>query len=356
MRTRPPRLAEWLLQQLLDAESREAVAGDLEEEYQTCRARGSALRAAVRYWAQAARSVVSCRLTGRRRAESRRMDYEAGGRASVRDMLRPALRQFKDQPLYTTACAGTLALAVAAACTSFAVVKRAFLDPLPYANDETLVSVLTMMDGSTSAVSAHVLRELGELDGPLAHYAPIRPAAVAYSGPDSTESLGANLVTTDYFAVLGVQPATGRIWTEGERDAIVVSWGFWQRALSGDANVLGRSITVNGATRTITGILGSDFVPPYWATNDLWMPLDTAALLADPARGRRTLTIVARRAAGASRADVDAFLTAFPRRRSSGIRRCTGASSGWLCRCGRNSLAPRGLRSSASQLRRHSSC
>jgi predicted permease len=226
-------------------------------------------------------------------------------------MLRPALRQFRDQPLYTLACAGTLALAVAAACTSFAVVKRAFLDPLPYANDEALVSVLTMVEGSTSAVSAHVLRELRELHGPLAHYAPIRPAAAAYRGPESTDSVGANLVTTGYFEVLGVQPAVGRIWTEGERDAIVVSWGFWQRALSGDADVLGRSITVDGAARTIVGILGSDFVPPYWAANDVWMPLDMPALLADAARARRTLTIVARRADGASQADVDAFLAVF---------------------------------------------
>jgi putative ABC transport system permease protein len=310
MTTRPPRLAEWLLARLLDDASREAVSGDLEEEYRR-RARRSVAGARLWYCSHAVRSVISCRLTSQRRLAMRRMDFEAGSGATLRDLLRPAFRQFKDQPLYTLACAGTLALAVAAASTSLAVVKRAFLDPLPYARDESLVSVLTLTEGSTSAVSAHILREMRDANGPLSDYAPIRPASAAYSGADSTENVLSNLVTTDYFTMLGVQPSLGRLWSDGERDAVVVSRAFWQRALGSDANAVGQSITIDGTPRTITGVLADNFVPPYWATADLWMPLDVSVLLADPARGRRTLTVLARRAEGASQADVDAFLSLF---------------------------------------------
>ena len=55
--------------------------------------------------------------------------------------------------------------------------------------------------------------------------------------------------------------------------------------------------------------MGAGFVGPYWPRNDVWLPLDMTPLLADPSRGRRTLTIVARRTAPQS--EVDAFLAVF---------------------------------------------
>ena len=69
-------------------------------------------------------------------------------------LLPRALRQFHREPLYAFASAGTLALAVAAAVTSFAVVKPALFDPLPYRGGHELVSILTQSAGGTSAVSA----------------------------------------------------------------------------------------------------------------------------------------------------------------------------------------------------------
>jgi predicted permease len=227
------------------------------------------------------------------------------------ETFRFSLRQFRQEPIYTLACATTLALAVACGTASFAVVKRAFFDPLPYAHDATLVSLFTSADGDTSPVSAHVLDDLRNSRSPLSDFVSMRPYGVTYQGDSSTEQLPGILVSASFFNTLGVAPALGQGWADGDRDTIVVSWSFWQRALSGSADAIGRRITLDGVDRTIVGIMPQGFVAPWWAATDVLMPLDMAALLNDPARGRRPLSVIARRSASATPAQVDAFLELF---------------------------------------------
>lgn len=112
---RPPRIAERLLQALLDEPSREPVLGDLHEGYDALRGRSGAAAATRWYWRQVMRSLIACRITGRRQLQSHRYDFDPSASFSVRDLLRPAFRQFRDQPLYALASTGTLALAVGVA-------------------------------------------------------------------------------------------------------------------------------------------------------------------------------------------------------------------------------------------------
>lgn len=303
-------MTDWLLQRLLDDASREAVIGDLHEGYAAVRRRRGALAASWWYHAQAARSIVTCRLTGRRQGDAHRYDFDSVASATLRDLLRPAVRQFRDKPLYALACTGTLALAVGAACVSLAVVKRAFVDPLPYRHADELVSLLTVADGRTSAVSPHVLEDLRASESPLIEFAPIQPAGLAFATANGTDNVIANYVSSEYFSLLGLTPALGRVWTALERDAVVVSAAFWRDKLGGDPQAVGRSITVDGRARTVVGVLPADFVVPYFLPTDIWAPLDMAALLAD-VRGRRTLTILARRSPRASQDDVNAYMTLF---------------------------------------------
>lgn len=308
--TRPPRPIEWLLQRLLDDASREAVIGDLHEQFvSTARDRG-ATAATWWYAVEAARSLLSCRITGRRREPGRRYDFEASSGLSLRDLLRQAFRQFRDQPLYALASSGTLALAVGAACVSLAIVKQALIDPLPYRDGARLISLLTRVDGATSAVSAHVFEELRASGGPLTELAAIRPTGAAYATADGTESVSISFVDAQYFSLLGVTPALGRMWSAQEPDAVLVSDQFWRERLSANAAAVGSSISVDGRLRRVVGVLPADFVPPYFTTTRLWAPIDMPTLLAD-IRTRRTLTVLGARAPGASAADVDAFLALF---------------------------------------------
>jgi putative ABC transport system permease protein len=306
----PPRAAALLLRILLDDRSRDAVSGDLHEGYHAISQTRGVAAARRWYWMQSARSVIACRITGRRLHESRRYDYEPVARASVRDLVRPALRQFRDQPLYTLAAAGTLALAVAVACVSFTLVRRGFIDPLPYRSGHELVSLLTSVNGMVSAVSPHVLEDLRASNPPLSEFAAIRPTGAAYLAQDATENIGISFVTTDYFTLLGVSPALGRLWTSQEPNSIVVSATFWRERLASAGDVIGRSIVVDGRPRTIVGVMPRGFVPPYFTTTDAWAPLDMTALLGN-IRGQRTLTVLARRAPGTSAQDLDTYLALF---------------------------------------------
>lgn len=309
---RPPRLAEWLLQRLLDNRSRDAVLGDLHEGYHAIRQSRGAAAARKWYWRNATSSAIACRVTGTRVHESRRYDFDSAARVSVRDLLRPAVRQFRDQPLYTGVSAGTLALAIGVACVSLTLVRHAFIDPLPYRAGEELVSLLTVVDGNNSAVSPHVVEDLRASNPPLTEFAVIRPFGGAYASQEATESLNLQAVTEDYFGLLGVSPSLGRIWTAQEADSAVVSDAFWRDQLAQDPRVIGSAITIDGRPRTIVGVMPAAFMPPYFSSTAAWVPIDMAALLSD-IRSRRTLTVLARRAPHATARDVDTFLAVFSR-------------------------------------------
>jgi putative ABC transport system permease protein len=321
----PPRLAERLLQALLDERSRDAVAGDLHEGYLAVRQQRGAAAAARWYLIQAARSVIACRITGRRQPDTRRYDFDAAGAVSLRDLLRPSFRQFRDRPLYAIASCGTLALAVGVACVSFTVVRRAFIDPLPYRDGHELLSLLTVVDGSSSAVSPHVVEDLRAAESPLIEIAGIRPYGGTYTTHDSTLNVGLSAVDAGYFSLLGVSPAIGRLWRPDEPDSIVLSALFWREQLGGAADVIGRSIVIDARQRAIVGVMPDDFVPPYFTRTDAWLPIDTAALLKD-IRARRTLTVLARRAAGTSQQEVDAYLSVFSKQEQERFREHLGQS------------------------------
>lgn len=308
----PPRMPDRLLQALLDDESLEAVSGDLHEGFLEVHDRRGAAAARRWYWRNAVRSIITCRITGHRSRGSRRFDFDDTGRISLRDLLRPSLRQFKDRPLYAVASSGTLALAIGVACASLTLVKSAFIDPLPYRDGHEIVSLLTVVNGATSPVSTHIFEELRASGSPLIQLTAARPYGATYSTGEATFNAGVSQVNLDYFALLGVTPSLGRVWTPGEPDAVVLSARFWREYLGGSPDAIGRSLVLDGRARTVVGVMPADFVPPYFTRSEAWLPIDMATLLAD-IRTRRPLTVLARRAPSASQQDVDAFLSVFSR-------------------------------------------
>ncbi len=145
---------------------------------------------------------------------------------------------------------------------------------------------------------------------PLVQFAPIRPSGAAYSSKDATETINITAVDADYFAMLGVSPSLGRIWSPQEPNAVVISGAFWRDKLGQDSNVVGSAIVIDGRPRTIVGVMPQGFVPPYFVATAAWTPIDMVTLLAD-IRTRRTLTLLARRAPDASPGDLDAYLELF---------------------------------------------
>ena len=178
--------------------------------------------------------------------------------------VRQAFRAFTKQPLYAYSVAATLALAVAAAAATTAVVKRAFFDPLPYKDPGQLVSVLTMIDGQGWAVSAPVLEDLRTAGTPIAEYGPVDPEGFTFSDGQSSEVVPGAYTSPSFFSTIGVYPAMGQVWREGDRQSVVVSWKFWQEQLAGGADILNRPIRLNGVDHTVVGVMPESFVAPYF--------------------------------------------------------------------------------------------
>jgi putative ABC transport system permease protein len=284
----PPALAVRLLRWCVSAAAFETVAGDLDEEF----GRG---RSTAWYWLQTLKSIAA---------------FWTGRLPAAVDVLAASFRQLRRQKLYVAGAAGTLALAVATALASAVVVKRAFIDALPYPHADRLEILTT--DGFPS-LSVHVYREMLERPSPYDAFAAIRGATLTLSTNESTTTVTGSQVTREYFEIAGIRPAHGEFWQSPSESAVVVSWAFFQRELHADPAAVGRPIIFDGTPRTVVAVLPATFMPPYWPQHEVWVPLDLTTLEKEP-RGRRQLTIVARRAEGRSPEEVAAYFAAMSKR------------------------------------------
>jgi predicted permease len=108
-------------------------------------------------------------------------------------------------------------------------------------------------------------------------YEPI-PKPVGFAiGDRGAERVYAHMATLNYFELLGVQAAAGRVWTDRDRDrAIVLSHGFWSQRFQRNPSVIGRSVRINGEPFTIAGVAASDFRGTSLVATDVWIPFDPA--------------------------------------------------------------------------------
>ena len=225
-----------------------------------------------------------------------------------------ALRQFRRAPGYSLAFVTSLTIGIAAACTSFAVVKRAFLDALPYPEPDRLVTIRTVVDGRTSIGASYQFGQDLRGSGLFADISADWGRTVTYEAPGASERVPGGAVTSNYFSVIGGKPVLGTLLTPGVSDEVVVSWAFFERALGADPGVVGRPIVLDGIPHRVVGVMPREFVAPYLSEAQLWVPLNLTPLLPEPARGQRNVLLQARLADGVSLPEARAFLNTFGER------------------------------------------
>src|SRR5438128_1176008 len=195
--------------------------------------------------------------------------------------IRLAVRVLARSPAFTLTVTLVLALAIGVNGAAFSLVSSLFLRPLPVEAPERLVRLYTTYDRgpqyfTLSQADYEDLRDLAHVfSGVLAD----RPAPLSLTMNGPAERIWGFLVSSNYFAVLGVQPAMGRFFRsdlsdDRMADEVIVSHGFWQRRLGADPGAIGESILLNGRPFTIVGV-----APPglhgtnVGLTGDLWAPL-----------------------------------------------------------------------------------
>ena len=195
--------------------------------------------------------------------------------------LRFAVTTLLRAPGFTTTAVATLALGIGVTSLMFSVVNAVLLRPLPYPDQDRLMLVFnvnkTEPDSNTISTSALDFDDYRARARSFEAVAGHIGTGFAFSGNGDPELVIGQMVTPDFFRVLGVQPALGRAFTvdefsPGHENAIVLSQRLWQRRFGGDPAIVGTQVTVNGKPYSIAGVMPAGFDYPG-RRYQLWVPL-----------------------------------------------------------------------------------
>jgi predicted permease len=283
----PPRIAMRLLALRLSPDWRDFVLGDLEEEFRS-RA-GVSLPAARRwFWRQTLRCLaVPPRPVSllRRLGETGQSGKDSAMRTVLSD-LRHAVRVFHRAPSFALAVVAVLALGIGANTAIFSIVNAVLLRPLPFDEPERLVRLYhtppqtTFPGMATFSLSPANFLDWQRDSRSFEAMAAYRFRGLTLTGSGNAEALRAAVVGPDFFKIVRAQPALGRTFIPEEHlparaRVVVVSDAFWKSHLGSAPDAAGRTLTFDGETYTIVGVMPARFSVSAWfaTAQPLWLPL-----------------------------------------------------------------------------------
>ncbi|MBO0798921.1 MAG: ABC transporter permease, partial [Blastocatellia bacterium] len=196
--------------------------------------------------------------------------------------LRFGLRMLRKNPGFTAIVVMTLALGIGANSALFSVVNGVLLNPLPFTHSEQLVALHQSRAPyfETASIPYLNFRDLQKENSTFAAMAVARTWSFSLTGLGDAERINAELVTADFFSLLGVPPALGRTFAPGEDEigaapVVVISASFWQRKFASAPDVLNKSLTLDDKSYTIAGVLSPGFTLSYRTIRnaDVYVPI-----------------------------------------------------------------------------------
>jgi putative ABC transport system permease protein len=197
--------------------------------------------------------------------------------------LRFGLRLLRKNPGFTSIAVLTLALAIGANTAIFSAVYAVLIKPLPFKNADRQVFILKKnvpRGWSRNPISpAEILAWRSQTEA-FEDFAAYTESSCVLTGAGEAEEDPCEVITSNLFPLLGVAPYRGRTFTAEEDKAqapraAVLSYGLWQRRFGGDENVIGRSITLNGVSHTVVGVMPANlshlYASPYGSVPGIWV-------------------------------------------------------------------------------------
>ena len=206
--------------------------------------------------------------------------------------MRYAIRTLARDPRFTIPAILALAFAIGANVSVFTVVQRVLLEPLPFPRPQELVSIYSIRpDGAQYPFNIANFSDLQDCNRVMQDMAAYASWNANLTGEGSPERILGVRVTGNFFELLGVNAAVGRALTPdddfpGQPKTVVLTWTLWQRRYGGAAEMVGRTIRLNGEPHFVVGVLPASFVFRN-ASAEFAVPLVADA---DPARESRTAT------------------------------------------------------------------
>jgi len=185
--------------------------------------------------------------------------------------LRLAIRGLRRSPLFAAVAILSLALGIGANTAIFTLMDQILLRKLPVKDPDRLVMLYQQgaHNGSNMGTRMHsypVYQDLQQRAAPLEEVIARRLGAASVSIDNQTERVDAEMVSGNYFTMLGVKPALGRVFTSEQDDrvygghpVVVLSYDYWVRRFARDPNVIGKKILVNDYPMNIVGVSAETF-------------------------------------------------------------------------------------------------
>lgn len=250
---------------------------------------------------------------------------------SLAQDFRYALRQLRRSPVFTLAAAVTLAVGIGANTAIFSLLYQSLLKSLPVDHPEQLVELrfagnapgrTDSNGGDTPQARAYfsypIYRDLRDRCGVFNGLIAFASAQVGFTWNQRSELIAAELVSGNYFPVLGVHPMLGRILLPSDdtvkdgNPVAVLSYNFWSAHLGSDPTVLNKTVDVNGQPFTVVGVVAKGFSSAVWGTTpDVFVPMSMKHAVTpawDDLEDRRAqwLNIIGRLRPGESRSHAEA--------------------------------------------------
>ena len=181
--------------------------------------------------------------------------------------LRYGVRMLLKHPGVSIVAIVTLALGIGANTAIFSVVNAVLLRPLTYKDPERLVSLWENVpsQGRSRAAPAnfHDWKKQNTLFQDIAAYG---ASSMTLTGDGEPEQVLGARVGSGYFAVVGVEPMLGRSFSAeeyevGKGQVVILGNNFWKRRYGGDRNIVDRTITLDGSSYTVVGVMPPGLYP-----------------------------------------------------------------------------------------------
>ncbi|MHB8542292.1 MAG: ABC transporter permease [Candidatus Acidiferrales bacterium] len=179
--------------------------------------------------------------------------------------LRYGVRMLAKSPGFTAIAVLTLALGIGANTALFSVVNGVLLNPLPYLQPDRLVALYAKTkDFTRSSISYPNFLDWRRDNRSFSGIAAFREESYDMTGMGEPERVKAEMVSGNFFSVLGVKPVVGRLFRPeedqvGAEPVALISAGLWKRKFGASSDTLGKTLMLNGVGYAIAGVIPGDF-------------------------------------------------------------------------------------------------
>jgi putative ABC transport system permease protein len=237
--------------------------------------------------------------------------------------LRYALRMFAKNPAATAVAVLSLALAIGPNATLFTVVDRMFLRPVTVQGSSEIFFLYPKADraGRSESPSYPDFLDYQARGRGVAEFIAGTGRGVIFNVNGANQLVFVDLVSDNYFQVLGVRAAVGRMLVESDArfegtPPVVLTYSLWQRKFGGASDIVGKTIMLQLQPCHVVGVAPRDFLPPnqHLTSSDAWAPMSAAGLLGGregmTQRGKGIVDITLRLRQGVSRQQAEITLSA----------------------------------------------